>query len=362
MDKIKVLIVDDSAFMRNAIKSMVASDNELQVVGVACDGVEAIEKVLTLKPDIVTMDINMPRMNGLEALEQIMKKSPVAVIMISSLTVEGANTTLKALELGAVDFIPKNLSDLSINIMNIKQILTDKLKQIGGKKKKLPNMTDSQVISSIQQIQTPQAAVNQARPVKNIAKNMSSKKIEIVAIGTSTGGPKALQTVIPLLPKNFPLPVVISQHMPATFTGPFAERLNQLSQLQVKEAKQGEKIESGIVYIAPGTGHMSLVKKGADRIVNITDKAGYIYKPSVDVMMLSVAEVNPGACLGVILTGMGNDGLQGMKAIHDSGGRTLAQNEFTCVVYGMPKAVVDAGIADKIAPLIDIAAEIVKSI
>ncbi|KWT84076.1 protein-glutamate methylesterase/protein-glutamine glutaminase [Candidatus Magnetominusculus xianensis] len=359
MDKIKVLIVDDSAFMRNAIKSMVASDNELQVVGVACDGVEAIEKVLTLKPDIVTMDIKMPRMDGLEALEQIMKRCPVAVIMISSLTVEGANTTLKALELGAVDFIPKNLSELSINIMNIKQILTDKLKQIGGKKKKL---TDSQFISSIQQIQTPPTTVNQARPVKNIAKNMSSKKIEIVAIGTSTGGPKALQTVIPLLPKDFPVPVVISQHMPATFTGPFAERLNQLSQMQVKEAKQGEKIENGIVYIAPGTGHMSLVKKGADRIVNITDKAGYIYKPSVDVMMLSVAEVNPGACLGVILTGMGNDGLQGMKAIHDSGGRTLAQNEHSCVVYGMPKAVVDAGIADKIAPLIDIAAEIVKSI
>jgi two-component system chemotaxis response regulator CheB len=198
--------------------------------------------------------------------------------------------------------------------------------------------------------------------VKAVIKFTSSKRMAIVAIGTSTGGPKALQTVIPVLPKNFPVPVVISQHMPANFTGPFSERLNQLSQIAVKEAKHGEKIENGIVYIAPGTGHMSLIKRGFDRIINIAENAEFIYKPSVDVMMMSVAAANPGACLGVILTGMGNDGLKGMKAIHDSGGRTLAQDEDTCVVYGMPKAVVDADMADKVVPINDIAGEIINSI
>ncbi|WP_420265819.1 protein-glutamate methylesterase/protein-glutamine glutaminase [Candidatus Magnetominusculus dajiuhuensis] len=354
MDKIKVLIVDDSAFMRNALKSMISSDSDLQVVGVACDGVEAIEKVMSLKPDIVTMDVEMPKMDGLEALKQIMAKCPVAVVMLSSLTVEGARTTLKAFELGAVDFIPKNLSDLSINIMNIKLMLIDKLKQIGGKNGQL----NKRPVDEPVQQSAPSPHVNHTKVVKF----SSSKKMAIVAIGTSTGGPKALQTVVPLLPKNFPVPIVISQHMPATFTGPFAERLNQLSQIHVKEAKQGEKIENGIVYIAPGSGHMSLIKKGTDRIINIADNAEYIYKPSVDVMMLSVAAANPGACLGVILTGMGNDGLKGMKAIRECGGRTIAQNEDTCVVYGMPKAVVDAGIADKIVAINGIAGEIINSI
>ncbi|MBF0487741.1 MAG: chemotaxis response regulator protein-glutamate methylesterase [Nitrospirae bacterium] len=352
MDKIKVLIVDDSAFMRNALKSMISSDSDLQVVGVACDGVEAIEKVLSLSPDVVTMDVEMPKMDGLEALRQIMAKCPVAVIMVSSLTVEGAKTTLKAFELGAVDFIPKNLSDLSINIMNIKMMLTDKLKQIGGRKLR-PN---SRPVDEPVQYSAP---INQTKVVRF---SSSSKKMAIVAIGTSTGGPKALQTVVPLLPKNFPIPVVISQHMPATFTGPFAERLNQLSQMQVKEAKQGEKIENGIVYIAPGSGHMSLMKKGTDRIISIAENAEYIYRPSVDVMMLSVAAANPGACLGVILTGMGNDGLKGMRAIRECGGRTIAQNEDTCVVYGMPKAVVDAGVADKIVAINGMAGEIINSI
>ncbi|MBF0553408.1 MAG: chemotaxis response regulator protein-glutamate methylesterase [Nitrospirae bacterium] len=354
MDRIKVLIVDDSAFMRNALKSMISSDDDLQVVGVACDGVEAVEKVLLLKPDIVTMDVEMPKMDGLEALKQIMAKYPVPVIMLSSYTTEGAATTLRALELGAVDFIPKNLSDLSINIMNIRLILIDKLKQISGSKAQRTRRPADEAVHH----SPPLPPVNHTKAVKF----MSSKKMAIVAIGTSTGGPKALQTVVPLLPKNFPVPIVISQHMPATFTGPFAQRLNQLSQMQVKEATQGERIENGIVYIAPGSGHMSLIRKGTDRIINIAENAEYIYKPSVDVMMLSVAAANPGACLGVILTGMGNDGLKGMKAIRDSGGKTIAQNEDTCVVYGMPKAVVDAGIADKITPLNGIAGEIISSI
>ncbi|MBF0457076.1 MAG: chemotaxis response regulator protein-glutamate methylesterase [Nitrospirae bacterium] len=354
MDKIRVLVVDDSVVIRTVLKNMIESDKDLQVAGVACDGVEAIEKVLTLKPDIVTMDVEMPRMDGLEALKQIMAKCPTPVIMLSSLTVDGAKTTLQALELGAVDFIPKNLSQISMNMMNIQKMLVDKLKQIGGRKVR-QGRQQAQPLAAAQQTKAVEPTPSKVEPTP-------SKKIAIVAIGTSTGGPKALHAVIPALPKDFPVPVVISQHMPASFTGPFAERLNQLSQIHVREAKHGEKIENGIVYIAPGSGHMSLTIKGRDRIINIADNAEYIYKPSVDVMMLSVAAVNPGNCLGVILTGMGNDGLKGMKAIRDSGGRTIVESMSTCVVYGMPKAVVDAGIAEKVVPLNEIADAIINSI
>ncbi|MBF0608257.1 MAG: chemotaxis response regulator protein-glutamate methylesterase [Candidatus Magnetobacterium sp. LHC-1] len=348
---IRVLIVDDSAFMRNAIKSMLTSDPDIQVVGVARDGVEAIEKVATLKPDIMTLDVEMPRMNGLETLKILMEKSPLPVIMVSSLTTDGAKVTLDALDMGAVDFIPKNLSELSVNIVNIKLMLIDKIKQIGSKGLKVVKKT-SKVSSRL--------AVH-VSTAKNV-QFTSSKRMNIIAIGTSTGGPKALQSIVPMLPKNISIPIVISQHMPHSFTGPFAERLNQLSQVCVREAKNGEKLQSGIVYIAPGCGHMSIVKKGIEKYISISESNEYIYKPSVDVMMLSVAQLYPGNCLGVILTGMGNDGLKGMKAIKESDGRTIAQDEESCVVYGMPKAVVDAGIVDKIVSLAEVAGEIINSI
>ncbi|MEO5357077.1 MAG: chemotaxis response regulator protein-glutamate methylesterase [Nitrospirae bacterium YQR-1] len=357
--KIKVLIVDDSAFMRNTIKSLIARDPEIQVVGTASDGIEALEKIALLKPDIITLDVEMPRMNGLEALKAIMESNPLPVIMVSSLTTEGAKTTLEALELGAVDFIPKNLSELSVNIVNIKDMLLDKLKQIGSKKFKIPRRLPP-LRAGIPA--SGRAAATVSEPATHSVQFTSSKRIQLVAIGTSTGGPKALQTIVPLLPKNFSVPVIISQHMPANFTGPFAERLCQLSRLPVKEAKHGEKIENGVVYVAPGTGHMSITKRGFDKFVSIGEDPAYIYKPSVDVMMLTANAAIPGACLGVILTGMGNDGFKGMKAIKDSGGRTLAQDEDTCVVFGMPKFVVESGLADKVVPLSEIAGEIINSI
>ncbi|MBF0519155.1 MAG: chemotaxis response regulator protein-glutamate methylesterase [Nitrospirae bacterium] len=347
--------------MRNTIKSLIIKDPEIQVVGTASDGFEALEKIESLKPDIITLDVEMPRMNGLEALRAIMaSNNPLPVIMVSSLTTEGAKTTLEALELGAVDFIPKNLSDLSVNIVNIKDMLLDKLKQIGGKKLKIQRKVSSLKVGG-STVTKPAAPAQQPQSVRSV-QFTSNKKVQIVAIGTSTGGPKALQSIVPFFPKNFSVPVIISQHMPANFTGPFAERLCQLSQLPVKEAKHGEKIENGIVYIAPGSGHMSITKRGFDKFVSIGDDPGYIYKPSVDVMMLTVNSVMSGACLGVILTGMGNDGFKGMRAIKESGGRTLAQDEESCVVFGMPKFVVEAGLADKVVPLSEIAGEIINSI
>ncbi|RJQ21757.1 MAG: chemotaxis response regulator protein-glutamate methylesterase [Nitrospiraceae bacterium] len=345
---VKVLIVDDSAFMRNTLSGMISSDPEIQVVGVARDGIEAIEKVIQLKPDIVTMDVEMPRMNGIEALKLIMEKNPVPVLMVSSLTMESAKVTLDALDLGAVDFIPKNLSDLSINIVKIKEILIEKIKSIA---RRGPAQFRKSAFPK-QRLQMPRTDYT------------SHRKINIVAIGSSTGGPKALQNIISKLPKDFPVPIVIAQHMPASFTGPFAERLNQLSDIEVKEAENGEPVRKGVVFIAPGGGHMSLIrKKITETVIAVSEeRKDLIYRPSVDVLMLSVVENFAGHVLGVILTGLGNDGLKGMKEIKNKGGRTIAESEKTCVVYGMPKAVVEAGVADKIVPVDEVAGEIINSV
>lgn len=350
---IKVLIVDDSAFMRKALTSMLQEDPEIKVVGTARDGLEALQMIQELKPDIVTMDVEMPRMDGITALKEIMSKNPVPVIMVSSLTTEGAKVTLEALELGAVDFIPKNLSELSVNIVKIKGMLIDKIKTIArrGVVRRGPSIRAPEPKVEVPKVEIPKARIS------------SERKVGIVSIGTSTGGPKALQEIIPKLPKDFPVPIVIAQHMPPNFTKPFAERLNQLSQLSVKEAEEGETIKAGMVYVAPGRGHMRLKRRGIETYITISDdREEFIYRPSVDALMLSVAECFPGRSLGVILTGMGNDGAKGAKKIKETGGRVFAQNEETCVVYGMPRAVVEAGIADKIVPLEEMAGEIINAV
>lgn len=352
---VRVLIVDDSAFMRNALTTMLSHDPEIVIAGTARDGLEAIEKVASLKPDVVTMDIEMPRMDGISALKHIMEKTPVPVIMVSSLTTDGVKITLDALDLGAVDFIPKNLSDLSINIVKIKEVLVDKVKQLARrglpKKGVLTNMrkTEPKTADALQDLHV---------------RTTGERRINIVAIGTSTGGPRALQDLLPELPGDFPAPIVIAQHMPASFTKPFADRLNQLSRIQVKEAEEGEMLKPGVALIAPGWGHMRVVrKKVLETIITISEeKEEFIYRPSVDALMQSVAECFPGRALGVILTGMGNDGLKGMTAMKRTGSRIFAQNEETCVVYGMPKAVVEAGLPDKVLPIDEMAGEIVNSV
>lgn len=348
---INVLIVDDSAFMRNVLSSMLSADPAIKIIGTARDGLEAIEKVESLKPDIVTMDVEMPRMDGITALKNIMEKTPLPVIMVSSLTTEGAKVTLDALDLGAVDFIPKNLSELSVNIVKIKEILIERVKHIAHKG--LPRRRFGNVIARKHV---------EADPGSNIA---GARRIGIVSIGTSTGGPKALQEVISIIPRGLPVPIVIAQHMPPSFTKPFAERLDQLSHLSVKEAEEGEPLKPGVVFIAPGRGNMRVERKrGIETIVNISEKheTEFMYRPSVDALMLSVAEYYPGRALGVILTGMGNDGCKGLSSIKKTGGRVFAQDEETCVVYGMPKAVIDAGIADKVLPIEEIAGEIVNAV
>jgi two-component system chemotaxis response regulator CheB len=350
---VKVLIVDDSAFMRNALSSMLGSDHEIKVIGTARDGVEAVDKVVQLKPDIVTMDVEMPRMDGIEALRLIMAKTPVPVIMVSSLTVEGAQVTLEALDYGAVDFIPKNLSELSINIVKIKEMLIDKVKLIARSN-----------LSRRMRRTAPPPPKDTEAPKSLPALSTGARRISVVAIGTSTGGPRAIQEIIPHLPKEFPVPIVIAQHMPPNFTGPFAERLNQLSQITVKEAQEGDALKPGVALIAPGRGHMRVIRpRGIETIVNISENRDeFIYRPSVDYLMNSIAELFPGRALGVILTGMGNDGAKGLAALKETGGRIFAQNEDSCVVYGMPRAVVEAGIADKILPIEEMAGEIINAV
>jgi two-component system chemotaxis response regulator CheB len=345
---VKVLIVDDSAFIRNTLSGMISSDPEIEVVGIARDGIEAVDKVASLKPDIVTLDVEMPRMDGMEALQRIMSQNPVPVLMVSSLTTDGAQVTFDALDLGAVDFIPKNLQDLSVNIVKIKEILIDKIKSI-AKKGIVP---------------TP--AIKAPRPLKmpKPTEYKSHRKTGVIVIGSSTGGPKALQNIISKLPKEFPVPVLIAQHMPPNFTAPFAERLNQISVVSVKEAEDGEPLQKGTVYIAPGRGHMGVLRKRiTETLISISgDTEKYVYKPSVDALMLSVVEVYSGQVLGIILTGLGNDGERGMREIKNKGGRTIAQNEESCVVYGMPKSIIQSGLADKIVPLDEVAGEIINAV
>lgn len=351
---VKLLIVDDSAFMRNALSTMLSSDPEIKIVGTARDGLEAIEKIASLKPDIVTMDVEMPRMDGIATLKHIMETNPLPVVMVSSITTEGAKVTLDALDLGAVDFIPKNLSELSINIVRIKEILIEKIKHIAqkGLVRKRPGPPSTGIPRVIE------------IPAHIPVRTTGERRIGIVSVGTSTGGPKALQEILPKLPKDFPAPIVIAQHMPPNFTGPFAERLNQLSQIEVREAVEGETLKPGLALVAPGRGHMRVARvRGIETVIRISEnKEDFIYRPSVDALMASVAEYFPGRALGVILTGMGNDGLKGLLSLKKTGGRIFAQDEESCVVYGMPKAVVDAGIADKVLSLEEMAGEIINSV
>ncbi|MCL4428333.1 MAG: chemotaxis response regulator protein-glutamate methylesterase [Deltaproteobacteria bacterium] len=350
-EPIRLLIVDDSPFMRRAISSLVDGEEDIKVVGTAKDGQDAIRQINDLKPDIATMDIEMPVMDGLTALKIIMEKCPIPIIMLSSLTEEGAKETLDALDLGAADYIPKNLSNVSLNILKVKDDLISKIRAITAKK-----YFFKPYVKELREHGVKEQAVEY---VKGAAKN---NKIDIVAIGSSTGGPKALQDVIPKLPQNFPVPIILVQHMPKAFTGPFAERLSSISHIKVIEAAGGEIIKPGTAYLSPGDKHLSIIKeKGLGFVTSLSNEPeDLINRPSVSVMMESVAKEYPGKALGVILTGMGSDGLLGMKKIKETGGKTIAQNEATCVVYGMPKAVVDAGLADVILPIYKIGDEIIK--
>ncbi|THB62996.1 MAG: chemotaxis response regulator protein-glutamate methylesterase [Desulfovibrio sp.] len=336
---IKVVVVDDSAFMRKALSTMLEKDPGISVVATARNGEEGLEQIRAHSPDVVTLDIEMPRMDGLTALRHIMMEMPRPVLMISSLTVEGAESTLKALELGAVDFIPKQLSKVSLDIVKIEDNLRAKVKEIARRKFRAPRASRATTAKT--------AAAQDAGPV--VKPSGKTQLRDVVAIGVSTGGPPAMQKILSALPQDFPAAILVAQHMPAAFTGPFAKRLDGVSKIAVKEAEHGEKLLAGTAYIAPGGRHLSLAQKVSHKEVVVADEpAEALYKPSANVLFESVAQGVGRRALGVVLTGMGSDGLEGMRLLKEKQGKALAQDDASCVVYGMPKAIVDAGLADDI--------------
>ena len=356
---ISVVVVDDSAFMRKALSSMLEKDPEIRVVATARDGQEGLDLIRKHNPDVVTLDIEMPRMDGLTALKHIMMEMPKPVLMVSSLTVEGAEATLKAMELGAVDFIPKQLSKVSLDIVRIEEDLQAKVKQIARRKFRPPVLSRRPIVS------LPHAPIlpGEEGHRKGFVKPSGTLIRDVVAIGVSTGGPPAVQKVLSSLPKDFPAAVVIAQHMPAAFTGPFAKRLDGVCQVSVKEAEPGDKLLPGHVFIAPGGKHLKLTQKVSRVDLEITtEPAEALYKPSANVLVGSAAEAVGKRALGVILTGMGSDGMEGVRILKQRGGRALAQSDSTCVVYGMPKAIVDAGLADEIVDIDEMAQAIMNNL
>ncbi len=346
-DKIKVLVVDDSALVRKIITDILESDPQIEVVGTANNGKTAIFKTKVLDPDVITMDIEMPIMNGLDALKHIVQTNPKPVIMMSVLTQDGAEPTFKALEYGAVDFIPKPSSILSLSVDEIGNLLIGKVKSVYKSKIRLVRK-DAAVAEAKQP---------SAKPVE--LKYTATSRV--VAIGTSTGGPSALLNVFKGLPEGFPAPVLVVQHMPEGFTKAFAERLDDNCALSVKEAEDGDEITPGCGYIAPGHSHILVERKNTRDIIRLVkgEKVSG-HRPSIDVLFDSVAEVYQKDSIGVIMTGMGRDGASGILHIKKSGGSTIAQNEETSVVYGMNRVAVEMGAIDVIVPLNDIPKKIIE--
>lgn len=358
LKKKKVLVVDDSAFMRRVISDIINSDDRCEVVGAAVNGKEGLEMVEKFNPDVITLDVQMPVMTGIEMLKVLNKNKPIPTIMLSTLMEEGARETIEALELGAYDFIKKPENIFKVNSQEIKKELIDKI--ITASDSKIRNLITSN--HSIQKTVTNYYDSPRIIKKENIyATNQPVKNL--VALGTSTGGPRALQFVLPYLPHNINAGIVIVQHMPPGFTKSLSERLNQLSEITVKEAENNDIIMNGVAYIAPGDRHL-LVKEeaGGKLIINLSDeppKGGH--KPAVNVMMHSVSKISSKKLIGVIMTGMGADGTEGMLEVKKSQKmHIIAQNEETCIVYGMPKSVVEKGIADEVVPLEKISESIIK--
>lgn len=356
--KTRVLIVDDSSFMRMAIRSILSKDPTIDIVGTAVDGIEGVEKAIALKPDLITMDIEMPRMDGIAALRQIMAKSPTRVIMVSTLTNEGAKSTFEALDAGAVDYIPKNVTD-STDAQNI--FREELLRKVKGALKS--NFGRVAHIPTIATAITPNRPATAAVAATRLSTKFRGKKINYVGIGASTGGPVALQEVLSRIPVNFPYGIMVGIHMPKAFTGPYADRLNAKCSIAIREAVDGDVLKPGLVLIAPGGMHTTLVRHGGQVVVKTVPASThpqYVYIPSIDLMLSSMAEATNGSLLGVILTGMGNDGFKGMQLLKQKGGVTIAQDEATSTIYGMPKACAEGGVADEILPLGQIGFEISK--
>lgn len=342
MNKIKVLIVDDSAVVRKIFSEELSKYSDIQVIGVAPDPFVARDKIVTLKPDVITLDIEMPRMDGLTFLRKLMKYYPLPTIIVSSLTQQGGKLTLEAMDIGAVDVIAKPGSSYSVGDMSAQ--LADKIRAASRAK-------------LIKKEISPEESVA-AEPIRALAQTSN----KVIAIGSSTGGTEALKKILTKMPPNSP-GIVIVQHMPANFTTAFAARLNDLSQITVKEAEDNDSVTPGTALLAPGNFHMILRRSGARYYVEVkTGPMVHHQRPAVDVLFKSTAKYAGANAIGVILTGMGSDGAEGLLEMKNAGATTIAQDEKTCVVFGMPKEAIKLGAADKVASIEQIASEIIKMV
>ncbi|KIF45407.1 chemotaxis protein CheY [Vibrio owensii 47666-1] len=355
---IKVLVVDDSSFFRRRVSEIINSESRLEVIDVAVNGREAVEKAKTLKPDVITMDIEMPVMDGITAVREIMAASPTPILMFSSLTHDGAKATLDALDAGALDFLPKKFEDIARNRDEAVSLLQQRVIQIASKRafmrRPIARPTAAATSSTARPLTSRTAAPTASAPSRPMAAKFraSGKKYQLTAIGTSTGGPVALQKILTRLPVNYPHPIVLIQHMPATFTAAFASRLNTLCKIQVKEAQDGDVLQAGVAYLAPGGKQMMVDgRAGAARLRIIDGGDRMNYKPCVDVTFGSAAKVYGDKVLSMVLTGMGADGREGARMLKSAGSTIWAQDEESCVVYGMPQAVAKAGISTEDLPL-----------
>ncbi|MBD8025752.1 chemotaxis response regulator protein-glutamate methylesterase [Ureibacillus sp. Re31] len=376
--KSKLLIVDDSAFMRKLISDFFADNLNVEVVGTARNGKDAIQKIQSLKPNVVTMDVEMPEMNGLDALKEIMKLCPVPVIMLSSTTKRGAETTLKAMENGAVDFVAKPSGTISLDLHKVKEELVHKVEQavhvsIAKLKKPIGQLNTSVSNSNLVKRETTFRTSTITLPklnerirevdVLNQNKQPLNQPKKILLIGTSTGGPRALQEVITKIPKTIKAPILIVQHMPAGFTKSLADRLNQLSQISVKEAEHGDQLQDGVAYVAPGGYHLKLRKVGStfEIVLDNEEPPRSGHRPAVDVMFESVSKIKDFDKVAVVMTGMGSDGSKGLIDLKQNGNViAIAESANTCIVYGMPKAAVETQLVDEIVDVDDIAQTIMK--
>ena len=362
---VRVLVVDDSGFFRRRVTEMLEADSDITVIGAAENGKVAVEKVKELKPDVVTMDIEMPEMDGITATRQIMESTPTRIIMFSSLTTDGAKSTLDALDAGALDFLQKRFEEISSDREEAKQLLCERVKELVKQPINLHAPAPRKPVAPSPSASTTTSTLH-TRPASPVAAAPTRGKhggIDLVAIGTSTGGPVALQEVLTKLPKGFPVPIILVQHMPGSFTPAFAQRLNDLCDITVKEAEDGEAIKNSCAYLAPGGKQMLVEGRAGHAVIKIIEaEPSQTYKPSVDITFSSIAKLYPNNTLAVILTGMGADGREGSRALKAGGSTVWAQDESSCVVYGMPSAVTEAGITDRELTLVDVGPNIAQRV
>ncbi len=361
---IKVLVVDDSGFFRRRVAEILGADPQIQVVGTATNGQEAVEQTLALHPDVITMDYEMPVMDGITAVRQIMQRQPTPVLMFSSLTYEGARVSLDALDAGAADYLPKNFEDISRHPEKVRQLLCERVHALARSNRRSLGLgaaaapvASSAPASAARQPLAPRAAATARAPApaEPVRRSAAPRKrsYKLVAIGTSTGGPVALQKILTRLPASFPAPILLIQHMPGTFTTAFAERLDKLCQISVREAVDGDMLRPGVALLAPGGKQMMIDARGTVRILPGDERLNY--KPSVDVTFGSAARALQDKVLAIVLTGMGADGREGARMLKQAGSTVWAQDEASCVIYGMPMAVVKANLADGVYDLDEIA-------